>query len=104
MAPAYCEVRGGFLLLFYCHTAGTPGVDRLVKPSYNCNMTKRYIYLETTEWPEGTATNNVYVFDKKPEGRTATCVAYVPQGQTKVQILRTPLVLDLRGRTFKELA
>ena len=66
-------------------------------------MTKRYIYLETTEWPEGTATNNVYVFDKKPEGRTATCVAYVPQGQTQVQILRTPLVLDLRGRTFKEL-
>jgi hypothetical protein len=90
-------------LLFYRHTSGTPGVDGLVKPCYNTYMTKRYIYLETTEWPESTATNNVYVFDKKPEGRTAKCVAYVPQGQTKVQILRTPLVLDLRGRTFKEL-
>jgi hypothetical protein len=78
-------------------------VDGLVKPCYNTYMTKRYIYLETTEWPESTATNNVYVFDKKPEGRTAKCVAYVPQGHTKVQILRTPLVLDLRGRTFKEL-
>jgi hypothetical protein len=66
-------------------------------------MKKRYIYLETTEWAEA-CPNNVYVFDKKLEGRTATCVAYVPHGSTKVQILRTPLKLDLKGRTFKELA
>jgi hypothetical protein len=66
-------------------------------------MTKRYIYEETTEWQEQ-CPNNIYVFDAKPTGRTAKCIAYVPYGSEKVVRLKTPLVLDLKGRTFKELA
>ena len=64
---------------------------------------KRYIYEETTEWAEQ-CPNHIYVFDAKPTGRTAKCIAYIPFGSTKVQRLRTPLVLDLKGRTFRELA
>jgi hypothetical protein len=66
-------------------------------------MTKRYIYEETTEWAEKCA-NNVYVFDAKPTGRTARCLAYVRAGSKEVIRLKTPLVFDLKGRTFKELA
>ena len=66
-------------------------------------MPKYHIYQETTQWAEN-CPNHVYVFDAKPTGRTATCVAYVPHGQSKVQKLKTPLKLDLKGRTFAPLA
>ena len=62
---------------------------------------KRHIYQETTEWTDGTR-NGVYIFDAKPQGRTAKCVAFLPHGETKVKIFKSPLVLDLKGRTFQE--
>ena len=64
---------------------------------------KHYIFEETTEWTEQCA-NNVYVFDQKPTGRTAKCLAYVKAGTKEVIRLKTPLTFDLKGRTFKELA
>jgi hypothetical protein len=76
----------------------------MVKPHYNCNMTKRYIYEETTDWGSHSATNNVYVFDSAPKGqRTIKCLAYVKQGSKIVERFKTPYTFDLRGRTFKEL-
>jgi hypothetical protein len=64
---------------------------------------KRYIFEETTAWAENCA-NNVYVFEAKPTGRTAKCLAYVKAGTKEVIKLKSPLVFDLKGRTFKELA
>jgi len=57
---------------------------------------------ETTEWPEGQAGNHIYIFKTKPAGRTGDAIAYIPQGQTKVQKFKNPYKLDLRGRTFEE--
>jgi hypothetical protein len=65
---------------------------------------KRHIYEETTQWTDSAGANHVYIFNDKPSGRTATALGYVPVGSTKVQKFRTPLKLDLKGRTFKELA
>lgn len=65
---------------------------------------KHYIFEETTQWNDSNGANHVYVFNDKPSGRSATAVAYVPVGSTKVHKFRTPLKLDLKGRTFKELA
>jgi hypothetical protein len=64
---------------------------------------KRFIFEETTAWAEKCA-NNVYVFEAKPTGRTAKCLAYVKAGTKEVIKLKSPLVFDLKGRTFKELA
>jgi hypothetical protein len=63
---------------------------------------KYHIYQETTEWAEQ-CPNNIYVFNDRVSGRTATCVAYVPHGSEKVIKLKTPLKLDLKGRTFAPL-
>jgi hypothetical protein len=62
------------------------------------------IMLETTEWPEGSGDcNHIYVFEEfKGCGRSAKAVAYVPHGVDPVQKFRTPLDIDLRGRTFVE--
>lgn len=60
-------------------------------------------YQETTEWAEGTAANHIYIFETKLSGRSATAIAYIPAGKTKVHKFRTPLVLDLKGRTFEEI-
>ena len=65
---------------------------------------KHHIYQETTEWTDSNGANHVYVFDAKPSGRTATAVGYVPNGTNKVHRFRTPLKLDLKGRTFQPLA
>jgi hypothetical protein len=61
------------------------------------------VYQETTEWTDGSDANHVYIFNERTTGRTATAIAYIPRGQTKVHKFRTPLKLDLKGRTFKEL-
>ena len=62
------------------------------------------IMLETTEWPEGSGDcNHIYVFEEfKGSGRSARAVAYVPHGVDPVQKFRTPLDIDLKGRTFVE--
>ena len=67
-------------------------------------MTKRYIYQETTVWTDSQGANHVYIFAEKPSGRSATAIGYVPVGTSKVHKFRTPLKLDLKGRTFVELA
>ena len=64
---------------------------------------KQHIYLETTEWTDSSGANHIYVFTDRPSGRTAKIVAYVPAGKDRVQKLRTPMTIDLKGRTFKEL-
>jgi hypothetical protein len=64
---------------------------------------KRHIYQETTQWADSNGANHVYIFEDRPSGRSATAIAYVPYGQTKVHKFRTPLKLDLKGRTFQPL-
>ena len=49
------------------------------------------------------AFNHVYVFEKKPEGRSARAIAYVPRGSKTLQRFSRPYEIDLRGRTFVEL-
>ena len=61
------------------------------------------VYQETTEWTDSNAGNHVYIFKERVAGRSATAIAYIPAGSDKVQKFRTPLKLDLKGRTFKEL-
>jgi hypothetical protein len=56
---------------------------------------------ETTTWSDGDGANHIYIFKKKPEGRSAEAVAYLPRGTDKVVKFRTPLKLDLKGRTFR---
>jgi hypothetical protein len=63
-----------------------------------------YIYQETTQWADSMDANHVYVFTERPTGRTATAIAYVPAGKTRVVRFRTPLKLDLKGRNFTKLA
>jgi hypothetical protein len=59
------------------------------------------ILQETTEFTDGQGGNHIYVFKKKPEGRSAEAVAYLPRGTDKVIKFRKPLKLDLKGRTFR---
>jgi hypothetical protein len=62
------------------------------------------VMLETTQWDTEGDCNHIYVFeDFKPSSRQARAIAYVPHGTDPVQKFRTPLDIDLRGRTFKEL-
>jgi len=57
---------------------------------------------ETTAWTDSQEGNHIYVFNSKPAGRSAEAIAYIPRGSTKVHKFRTPLKLDLKGRTFEE--
>ncbi len=59
------------------------------------------IMQETTEFTDGQGGNHIYIFKKKPEGRSAEAVAYLPRGTDKVIRFRKPLKLDLKGRTFR---
>jgi hypothetical protein len=61
------------------------------------------IYQETTEWTDSNGANHVYIFNERPTGRSATAIAYIPAGQTKVHKFKTPLKLDLKGRKFEEI-
>jgi hypothetical protein len=65
---------------------------------------KRYIYQETTDWGEHTASNHVYIFTEPPKGRAVKAIGYVKEGSNKVELWRTPYMIDLRNRTFRELA
>jgi hypothetical protein len=60
-----------------------------------------YVAQETTKWDEP-CPNHTYVFTAKPDGRTATCIAYIKPGTDKVIKLKSPLKIDLRRRTFEE--
>jgi hypothetical protein len=61
------------------------------------------VYQETTQFTDGDGGNHVYIFNEKIVGRSATAIAYIPRGQTKVHKFRTPMKLDLKGRTFEEI-
>jgi len=61
------------------------------------------VYQETTEWSDSNGANHIYIFKERVSGRSATAVAYIPRGQTKVHKFKTPLKLDLKGRTFEEI-
>jgi hypothetical protein len=61
------------------------------------------VYQETTEWTDSNGANHIYIFKERVSGRSATAVAYIPRGQTKVHKFKTPLKLDLKGRTFEEI-
>ena len=61
-----------------------------------------YVAQETTDWGAESCSNNIYVFEKKPEGRTGKCIAYIKQGSDRVEKFKKPYTLDLRGRTFVE--
>ncbi len=59
------------------------------------------IMQETTQWTDSNGGNHIYIFKKKPEGRGAEAVAYLPQGTDRVIKFRKPMKLDLKGRTFR---
>ena len=61
------------------------------------------VYQETTEWADSNGANHIYIFNEKVAGRSATAIAYIPAGQTKVHKFKTPLKLDLKGRKFEEI-
>ena len=61
------------------------------------------VYQETTQFTDGDGGNHVYIFNERIVGRSATAIAYIPRGQTKVHKFRTPMKLDLKGRTFEEI-
>ena len=61
------------------------------------------VYQETTDFTDGQNGNHIYIFKERMVGRSATAIAYIPRGQTKVHRFKTPLKLDLKGRTFEEL-
>ena len=56
------------------------------------------VFEETTEWTDATP-NHVYVFDDD----LRHIIAYVPQGEQRVRKFKAPIVLDRRGRQFREL-
>lgn len=56
------------------------------------------IMIETTKWSVPTP-NHVYVFD---DGLT-NIIAYVPEGSKKLTKFKTPMSIDRKGRTFKDL-
>ena len=60
------------------------------------------ILQETTNWTDSNGANHIYIFKSKPEGRSATAVAYLPQGTDRVIKFRNPIKLDLKGRTFSK--
>ncbi len=60
-----------------------------------------YMYQEVTEWKTDFQPNHVYVFRERLSGRSAKAVAYLPQGQTRVQKFSKPLVIDLKDRQFE---
>ena len=60
------------------------------------------ILQETTEFTDGQGGNHIYIFKKKPEGRSAEAVAYLPRGTDKVIKFSKPMKLDLKGRTFSK--
>ena len=60
------------------------------------------ILQETTEFTDGQGGNHIYIFKKKPEGRSAEAVAYLPRGTDKVVKFRKPMKLVLKGRTFSK--
>ena len=62
---------------------------------------KYNIQQETTVW-DSPSVNHIYVFDGPFTGRTAKAVAYSPFGTGAVQRFKKPMVLDLKGRTFKK--
>jgi hypothetical protein len=60
------------------------------------------IMLETTQWEGPTGPNHIYIFEQfKGNERTAKAFAYVPFGTGPVQRFKKPMVLDLKGRTFR---
>lgn len=61
------------------------------------------VYQETTQFTDGEGGNHVYIFNERIVGRSAAAIAYIPRGQTKVHKFRTPMKLDLKGRTFEEI-
>ena len=61
------------------------------------------VYQETTQFTDGQGGNHVYIFNERITGRSATAIAYIPRGQTRVHKFRTPMKLDLKGRTFEEI-
>jgi hypothetical protein len=62
------------------------------------------VYQETTDFTDGESGNHIYIFNERMVGRSATAIAYIPRGQTKVHKFRTPMKLDLKGRTFEEIS
>ena len=61
------------------------------------------IMLETTAWEGPAGPNHIYVFDEyKGTDRTAKAIAYSAFGTEPVRRFSKPLVLDLKGRTFKK--
>lgn len=57
------------------------------------------IMQETTGWSDGGTGNHVYVFNDS----MTQAIAYVPAGSKILKRFKSPLKIDIRGRTFVEL-
>ena len=53
-------------------------------------------FLETTAWPDRHTPNHMYLLEGDK------LLAYIPAGSGKVQLLRTPITISKRGRSFVE--
>jgi hypothetical protein len=64
------------------------------------------IMRETTVWEGVNAEpNHIYIFERyHPKERVAKVIAYVPFGTEPVKKFKQPLQIDLKGRTFQEVA
>jgi hypothetical protein len=55
---------------------------------------------ETTEWDVPVA-NGIYIFEKKPTGRTAKAIGFIAKGTTEPRIFNKPYTIDFKFRTFE---
>ena len=71
--------------------------------SQTYRLTDMKIMLETTPWDGAEAPNHIYVFERyHPGDRTARVIAYCAFGTEPVQRFKKPIMIDLRGRQFKQ--
>jgi hypothetical protein len=55
---------------------------------------------ETTEW-DVPVSNGIYIFEKKPTGRTAKAIGFIAKGATEPKIFSKPMMIDFKFRTFE---
>jgi hypothetical protein len=60
-----------------------------------------HILKETTDYGDNIL-GGCYFFESKPTGRTAQAVGFIGPKSDTFKRFKTPLTIDMRGRTFKQ--
>jgi hypothetical protein len=58
-----------------------------------------YKLIETTKW-DVPVSNGTYIFNKKPTGRTAQAIGFIPKNAVEPKIFSKPMTIDFKYRTF----